>query len=337
MHYSINLSPQVDSLDGRNLADLVALWLADIGDTTTPLTHESYITQTTPILRWWTERGPALSWSLDLRTLRDCARWLNTAPAPRLGRPLGWHAQNDALRRLRQCLHWAFVRGYSPIDCSPWVPRPVAEKPRVRQRAQVSDLERLLRAATVGPAPDRDVALIAVLIGTGVRRAEAAAMDVEDVRLDADMSGTITVRHAKRVARATEDGRIVVVDRSTGRYLAQWMGLRPTQGPLWVRVRPYLGTYTNTRLSMDRISRVVARLAEEAGIGHIVEGPHDLRRQYATWVYSQNIDNPIAARLAGYQLGHSKPAMTDKYVLGVLEEELRLVVRSPLAGRPPIW
>lgn len=329
MHYQINLQPQVDTLDARLLPALIALWLDDIAATATPITHDSYCIQIAPVLRWLARGAHS---ALDVQALRECARWLATAPAVRTGRPLGWHAQNDSLRRLRQCLRWAHARGSIPVDCSVWVPAPAGDKPTVRRRARLADLNLLMATARKSPAGERDVALIAMLIGTGMRRGEAVALDIEDVLLDADHSGIVTVRNAKRVAGRMVQGRVVAVDSWTGRYLGRWLGMRPAAGPLWVQMAANRRQYSDARLSARHVTRIVADTAEAAGIGDLIQGPHDLRRHFATWFASQHLDNPLAGRLLSKQLGHSRFSMTDKYILDD-QEELRDVIRSPLAGR----
>lgn len=336
MHYTINLQPQVDTLDGRHVPALIALWLDDIAATATPLTHESYCIQIAPVLRWLACRADAPDFVIGVHSLRECAHWLATAPAVRTGRPLGWHAQNDALRRLRQCLRWGHSRGSIPVDCSVWVPAPAGDKPTVRRRARLGDLERLMATARKSRSGERDVALIALLIGTGLRRTEAVALDIDDLRLDADRSGTVTVRNAKRVAGRMVQGRLVAVDSWTGDYMAHWLAMRPANGPMWVQLSRDRRHYTGARLSARQVTRIVADTAEAAGIGELIQGPHDLRRHFATWFAAQNVGNPLAGRLLSKQLGHSRFTMTERYILDD-EEELRDIIRSPLAGRRSLW
>lgn len=324
MHYQINLVPQVDTLDGRLLASLVTLWLEDTQRKKTHLTYTSYCTQIARVLTWWGQHGDGVGWSLTRRTLDDLAAWLKEH--------YGWHAQNDALRRLRQCFHWAFENHYLPLDCSSWVPTPVGDKPEVRRRAKLEDLANLLAAAHSGAAGQRDVALIALLIGSGVRRAEAAGMDIEDVQLDGDYSGTVAVRHAKRVSGRTVQGRIVAVDAWTGNYLADWMEVRPLRGPLWVTLSRNRRDYTDNRLSLFQLTKVVKRAAAGAGLEEIIQGPHDLRRAFASWYAKKYRDNYLAGKLLSRQLGHSNSTMTEHYILDD-DEDLREFIRSPLAGR----
>jgi site-specific recombinase XerD len=324
MQYSINLTPQRDSLDARLLPQLVDLWLAHIQRHTSKLTTDTYRWQIQRVLRWLESSGDAIGWALSRDSLTDLAHWLNDVG-------YGYHAQTDTLRRLRSCLHWAFAdAGHTPIDCSSWVPGAVGDSPPMRKRAAIDDLHRLLQAAAAGHTGVRDHALIALLVGTGVRRAEATGIDVQDVHLDADGSGQIAIHRAKRVTGRLVQARMVAVDIWTGAQLRPWLDVRPARGPLWVRMSWDKTGYTDDRLGVDRISRIVRGAAEGAGLGDTITGPHDLRRAFATYFAKRHRNNALAAALLSKQLGHAKFAMTDHYILDDIDD-LRDVIRSPLA------
>lgn len=324
MQYSINLTPQRDTLDARLLPQLVDLWLAHIQRHTSKLTTDTYRWQIHRVLRWLSCSGDSIEWSISRESLTDLAHWLNDSG-------LGYHAQTDSLRRLRSCLHWAFSEaGHTPIDCSSWVPGPVGAAPPMRKRAAIDDLHKLLQAAATGPTGTRDHALVSLLVGTGVRRAEAAGIDLQDVHIDADGSGQIAIHHAKRVTGRLVQARMVAVDNWTGQKLMPWLDVRPSRGPLWVRLAWDKTGYTEERLGVDRISRIVHRAAEEAGLADIIQGPHDLRRAFASYFAKRYRNNALAAALLSKQLGHAKFAMTDQYILDDIDD-LRDVIRSPLA------
>ena len=80
------------------------------------------------------------------------------------------------------------------------------------------------RGKSSGP---RDMAIFAVLLGTGIRRAEASGLDVTDVTMYADLSGTLAIRKAKKVRNRTVQARMVAFDAATGHYLAAWLDHLP--------------------------------------------------------------------------------------------------------------
>lgn len=332
MQYAITLEPQRDYLDARHLPALVELWLDYKVGRTDPTTVAGYRINIARALHWWAETGEAVAWRLDRRALDDFALWLTTAQSPTTGKAYGWHAQAGALRRLRQCLHWAHDNGYIPIDCSKWVPKePLSNPPELRRRIALKHLAALIDAAGHSNAPVRDQAMLATFIGTGVRRAELLGINIEDLQFDSAGGGTAVIHEAKRVRDRVVQGRMVAFDGWTGGYLRAWLDERPDQGPLWVRLRwDYSLGYTSERMSLKTVNRIVARAIEWAGLGGVIQGPHDLRRAFATWFAAQNVRNELAGRVLSKQLGHSTMQMTDHYIAHDAED-LRDVIRSPLA------
>jgi len=317
--YDLDFGAPDVAVAGRDLARLVVLWLDEVRAGRTALTWESYRVQVGRVLRWWEAAGGDCDWLLSRSSLLELAHWLNA-------QGLGWHAQNDALRRLRQVLRWAWQRGIVSVDASAWVPAPLGELPGLRRRVLLDDLAALLVAANQGAHGARDGALLALLIGTGLRRAEAAGLAIEDVSLDASGAGSLHVRQAKRVRGRGLRGRMVAVDEWTGARLLPWLAVRPVRGPLWVRaVRG--GGFANAPLGIGGVGRVVRRAAAVAGVR---ASTHDLRRAYATYNALQRRDDQVAGRLLMRQLGHAHMDMTAHYILDDVEDR-QAVLRSPLA------
>jgi integrase len=86
--------------------------------------------------------------------------------------------------------------------------------------ADVGDAGRLLAVAE--RSSQRDLALIARFMGTGIRRQEAVGLDVTDIIMHADQSGMITVRHAKKVKGRTVPAAIAaLLQAMRGRRIEQ--------------------------------------------------------------------------------------------------------------------
>jgi site-specific recombinase XerD len=325
MKHSINLDPDRDTLDGRELSNLVRLWLDHCRSRLPAYTVAGYEDKVSYFVRWWADVGHWLNWEVSEDTLLQFNLWLNTIES-RYHRPLSYNSKRDVLRRLRQCLRWAFVRGYTnQRDFSNWVPAADGSAP-LRQRVSLDDLGKLMIAADQAVWPERDTAFVALLIGTGMRRAEAVGLDVSDVRIDSDLSGTAVIRHAKRVKGRQQQGRVVAFDSWTGRYLVRLIDVYKDPSSAL-----FLSSPNSSRMSLKTAERIVKRAIHRAGLDGRIQGPHDLRRHFTTWFSLQHADNPFAGRLLSRQLGHSAFAMTSRYILDDAEE-LRGVIRSPLAG-----
>jgi integrase len=324
MKHSINLQPEHDLLDGRQLEALVRLWLEWCDSRLPAYTVAGYRQKVDYFVKWWREVGPWFNWELSEETLNRFNQHLNNSQT-RNRHPLSFNTRKDILRRLRQCLRWAFQRGYTyQRDFSPWVPAPDGSAP-LRQRCTLEELAALVDAAGRALWPERDRAFVALLIGTGMRRSEAVGLDVADIRMDADLSGIATIRHAKRVKGRIQQGRVVAFDAWTGSYLARLLDQMPLTGPIFVAAD------TDRRIAAKTGERIVKRAVARAGLEGRIQGPHDLRRAFTTFLSRRYRDNPVVGRLLSRQLGHSAFAMTSHYILDDADD-LRDIIVSPLAG-----
>lgn len=319
---AIQLKPDRQILDGRNFSPLIDLWLADCSRLVSDRTLAGYSEKIEYVREWWLSCGPAYNWTLSETAVQDYAQWLSNKQS-RFGKPLGYHTRRDALRRLRQVFVWAWKNGYVANDYSKWVPAPSGSAP-LRKAPPLDALRRLLAAADRSPYPTRDRAILAVLLGTGVRRGECAGINIEDVRIDADGSGIITVQ-AKRVVGREIHARHVAFDVATGAYIRTWLDeINLTAGPLWVSLR-----HDQSRLTAIGIYKAVNRLIMLADLKEQVKGPHDLRRYFATF-YSRRRRGEAYGQLLSKQLGHSSYRMTAHYSLQDVED-IREAIISPFA------
>jgi len=148
---------------------------------------------------------------------------------------------------------------------------------RIRQPPSGRCLEReeltLLRSA----AGARDLAILALLYGGGLRRAEAASLHA----LPALESGSVRVRGKGDVVRVV-----------------------PL--PPWAQRDFSAGAPTGVTTARG-IGRVVERLVERAALEAV--SPHDLRRSYCTHMLEAGADVATVARL----MGHASPQVTMRY------------------------
>lgn len=323
MKHTINLQPKEEVLDGRQLTPLIQLWLDDRSMRRNVTTHTvtGYRTKMTYFAEWWEEIGPVCQWELTRSRMQDFAAWLLTVQT-QYGGPLEYNSRADVVRRLKQCFKWAYESGYLTLDIATWVPAATGSAP-IRERATLEELAALVMAAGRSGEPIRDQALVAIYVGTGMRKMEAAGLDIEDLRMNADQSGTAVIRQAKRVKGRTVQARVVAFDRWTGHYLARLMDSYKVQsGPLFRVV-------TGERITAMAAYRAVKKAIVRAGLQNKIEGPHDLRRNFATW-FSKKHRGELNGRLLSKQLGHTHFTMTDHYILHDADD-LATVIESPLA------
>lgn len=300
MESTINLSPRFPVIAATNLSELVECYVTDARLRVAPRTASTYDYLLSHLLEWWDTAGPALDMRLDARAWQLFDSWLAKQTSSQSGALLALSTRRSCLARCKQMLRWAYRYGYLDRDFSDQVP--TAKGAFVlRQAPGLDDLVRLMQAAGKSAQPLRDQAIVAVFVGTGIRRAECAGLDVADVEFHADGGGLLTVRHAK-----LGKTRRVVFDRVCGSYLAAYMdGEGVMAGPL------FFG-WKNRRLSPESVYRAVKRAFQLAGIDERGRGPHDLRRAFATeWLRHRR--DYGSGQLLSMQLGHSTAAMTVQY------------------------
>jgi len=148
------------------------------------------------------------------------------------------------------------------------------------------------------PAGARDAALLAVLYGGGLRRAEAAGLELADW---ASASGELRVRGKgakERIVYATNGGRAAI---------EAWVAIRgDATGALLCPV-DRCGRIEIRHLSEQAIYAALQRRADEAGVAAF--SPHDLRRTFISDALDAGADVAAVQALAG----HANPATTTRY------------------------
>lgn len=162
----------------------------------------------------------------------------------------------------------------------------------IRKLFAVCDADR----SSLGP---RDAAMLAVILGCGLRRSEAVGLDLRDV---------VTPDCALRVLGKGNKERLAYMPAGTWERLNMWIdqvrGEHP--GPLFNRIRRF-DTLTNDRLTDQAVYHILQVRQRQAGIEKCA--PHDLRRTFATAMLD-NGEDLITVKDA---MGHASVTTTQQY------------------------
>jgi site-specific recombinase XerD len=208
---------------------------------------------------------------------------------------------NRMLAALRGVLRASFKLGLTDSDrmtraCSV---EPVRGSRVMKGRAlSKGELTALFEACDASTGGARNAALIGLLYGGGLRRAEVVALDLTD--FDAT-TGKLVVRgkgNKERVAWVTNGSRDA---------LDAWLVFRGDEaGPLFFPVTKS-GTIVRHRMTDGAVAALVRRLARRAKIATF--SPHDMRRTFIGDMLDSGADIATVQALCG----HSSPTTTSRY------------------------
>jgi integrase/recombinase XerD len=145
----------------------------------------------------------------------------------------------------------------------------------------------------------RDAALIAILRGAGLRRAEVAKLELRDFNAE---TGALDVRGGK----GGKD-RTVYLPEMAIAYLENWLKIRGKKsGALLCPIRKG-GEIEIRNMTPQAILLIVQKRASEAGVESF--SPHDFRRTFCSDLLDAGVDIVTVQKLAG----HASPVTTAKY------------------------
>lgn len=146
----------------------------------------------------------------------------------------------------------------------------------------------------------RDAAILSVLIGCGLRRAEIISLTMDSYSPE---DGTLTF-----IGKGQND-RIAFLPPGSQSRMDMWINeyRGHSEGPLFMRIRRH-GDLTYQHLSDQGIQHILKRRRIEAGLEHC--SPHDLRRTCATTLLELGEDILTVRDV----LGHASVLTTQRYV-----------------------
>ena len=165
----------------------------------------------------------------------------------------------------------------------------------------------------------RDVALIVILRGGGLRRSEVVNLEVEDFD---PTTGAIEIRRGKRGAY-----RQVYLPSAAVPLVLEWLDIRGySPGPLLCPVRKG-GKVELRRMTSDAVLKLVRRRSKQASVDKF--SPHDFRRTFCSDLLDAGVDISTVQKL----MGHSSPVTTAKYDHRGEEAKRQAVERLSIPGK----
>jgi integrase len=145
----------------------------------------------------------------------------------------------------------------------------------------------------------RDLALIAILRCSGLRRGELVNLQWRDY---SPQQGSLKVRRGK-----AGQSRLVYLSQEACQYLERWLDARGRyQGALLCAVQKG-GRVEIRYLCSDAVLKVLRKRAGQAGVPEF--SPHDFRRTFCSDLLDAGVDIVTVQKLAG----HASPITTSKY------------------------
>ena len=219
------------------------------------------------------------------------------------------HTRNGAnivYRAIKAFLRWVWdeydIEERNPIDKIHISADPVVPIEGVNPK----DIDKLFESANPGDYPERDCALLAVLLDTGIRKSSFINILKSDVDLTA---GTIYIRHTKNHRPMT-----VYLGNKARKYMRKYFQTIkdiPKNDPLWI-------TEYGESLSIDGVREILRRMCKRAGIPEY--SAHDFRRYFALQTYRNGADIYAVSEL----LGHTGIEVTKRY-LAITDEDRKMV------------
>ena len=244
--------------------------------------------------------------SSDLALLGE--RWGDLAPSTVARRAA-------ALRRFYGFLH---DEGLRIDDPSPALPRPTLQRPlpKILDSHEVEAMFAAVeeRAQSGRPLALRDLALIELLYGSGLRATELVSLPRRAVRVGQPFL---------MIRGKGDKERLAPISGRAEKAVAAWVAAAPNAGP-------WLFPGGKTHLSRVRLYQIVRALAGLAGISPERVSPHVLRHAFATHLLAGGADLRVLQSL----LGHADIATTQIYTHVDSARLVELVnARHPLARR----
>lgn len=229
------------------------------------------------------------------------------------------------LSTLRSFFKFLFKRGRIPADVSALVDMPKRhEKPILR--LEIDEVARILDLAETGAALSerqkkfhehtrlRDLAILTLFLGTGIRVSECVGLDIQDV--DFEVNGFLVTRKGGNQA-------ILYFPDEVADVLKRYMDERLRQTPLPGHENALFLSLQNRRITTRAVQNMVKKYALQAAPLKKRMSPHKLRSTFGTNLYRETGDIYLVADV----LGHSDVNTTRRHYAAMSDERRRLAAK----------
>jgi integrase/recombinase XerD len=205
---------------------------------------------------------------------------------------------------IKSFFHFLVAEGYIKDDPTASLDSPKVKK-RLPKAISPGEVERILQAPAeeTGPKAQRDMALLEVLYASGMRVTELVSLDISDVGVDTNNSGTVRVR-GKRASKEREiplTGPVLHTLRNYINIGREQLIHDPNETALFLNNR-------GQRLTRQGLWLIIKHYVEAAGVSAQVT-PHTLRHSFAAHKLSQGKSLQDIQKL----LGHANISTTQVY------------------------
>lgn len=270
----------------------------------TPSSWAWYGSRLGAFVSWATAQGCTDIETLTAPLIRRYIDERRTTPTQRDGHPLSSHTLHGHVRAIRALLNWASREDLLDERVVRRVALPKREQ-KVLAIFTPRQIDLLFRACEASETPEyvvRDKALLAVLLDTGVRAAEACDLTIDRARFNPD-EAYLLVNGKGRKQREVSLG-------SKSRQLLHKYIHRAR--PHTTEQRVFLAK-GGAPLTPEGLDRLLYRLRDRAGAEHFAGvrvSCHTLRHTYAVRSLEAGADVYRLSRL----MGHSSVAVTEGYL-----------------------
>jgi len=243
-------------------------------------TAKGYFSSVSDFISWFEEtNGEEFSAEIVTPTdLREYQQYLLTLKRLKPG------TINRRGSALRNFFSWA--KETSSIEALPRFPHPVREQNRAPQSLPRRAQNRLLRAVERA-GNTRDIAIVKLMIGTGLRLGETTSLELDDIDLG-ERHGKVTVRGKGMKVRE------VPIPVEARHALTAWLKKHPGGKYLFISRR-------GTRISNRGIQKMIKKYAYQAGLPLESVHPHVLRHTCAKNMLNSGADLVTVATILGHE------------------------------------
>lgn len=257
-------------------------------------TRQRYRDELGEFARYVEENNAAELGEVTVELLRDYVTYLLNRPSQARGngvaaKLLSTHTVQGRYRSVHRFFAFCALEGWLAGNPMDRVRQPRATKPLV-SRLDDGNVERALRLIDQTKNPQRNLAMILLMVYSGLRRGEVLGLKLSDVNLTE--GSVVTLGKGRKMRR-------VPINTATVHALEEWLAVRPLRGCDRVFVKE-----DGAPLAKDGIQSLFVRLRKQLGVPRFY--PHLLRHTFAAMYLKRVRDFKSLQKI----LGHARASTT---------------------------